>query len=110
MEQHGHRQGDLPGDAHQQGARHEAQVVGPHEAGGARQRDGETGSEHDHRGVGEGHHPVHGEEGDLHGEGDHRVRLDEVIIAMREVGEDMHLKYKETSIGGLATSVATPAC
>lgn len=48
----------------------------------------------------------------LKGEGDHKVRLDQVIKAMREVGIDMHAKYKETSVGGLAISVpvSIPEC
>ena len=33
------------------------------------------------------------------------VSLDRVIRTMRKTGEDMHLRYKETSRGGLATNV-----
>lgn len=44
----------------------------------------------------------------LHGDGTHRVHLDQAIEAMRQTGLDMHAKYKETSTGGLAVSV--PAC
>lgn len=38
-------------------------------------------------------------------QGQNRVRLDEVIAAMRQTGEDMLSKYKETSEGGLAIHV-----
>ena len=31
--------------------------------------------------------------------------LGRVIRAMRKTSEDMHLRYKETSLGGLATNV-----
>lgn len=34
-----------------------------------------------------------------------RVRLDEVMDAMNEITSDMHMKYKETSLGGLAKAV-----
>ena len=37
------------------------------------------------------------------------VSLDAVIATMRETGKDMNAKYRETSLGGLATQV-TPAC
>jgi L-serine dehydratase len=40
----------------------------------------------------------------LHGDGSHRVSLDQVIATMRRTGADMHAKYKETSLGGLAVS------
>ncbi len=46
----------------------------------------------------------------LHGDGEHIVSLDQVIHTMRETGKDMMAKYKETSEGGLATSVALPEC
>jgi len=48
----------------------------------------------------------------LRGDGIHRVSLDEVIATMRATGADMHTKYKETAMGGLAinVSVATPEC
>ncbi len=48
----------------------------------------------------------------MHGDGDHRVSLDEVIKAMRHTGEDMKSIYKETSEGGLAAhvSVAIAEC
>lgn len=35
----------------------------------------------------------------------HRVGLDAAILAMKETGQDMNSKYKETSLGGLATVV-----
>ncbi|MFG1495396.1 L-serine ammonia-lyase [Saccharospirillum sp. HFRX-1] len=37
--------------------------------------------------------------------GDHRVSLDQVIETMRQTGEDMTAKYKETALGGLAVNV-----
>ncbi len=40
----------------------------------------------------------------LKGDGTHRVSLDQVIVAMRQTGADMHHKYKETSQGGLAVA------
>ena len=48
----------------------------------------------------------------MHGEGDNRVSLDQVIAAMRQTGEDMQSKYKETSEGGLALFVPVnlPEC
>ncbi|MCF7853115.1 MAG: L-serine ammonia-lyase [Simkaniaceae bacterium] len=48
----------------------------------------------------------------LRGSGKYRVSLDEVIGSMREIGNDMHAKYKETSTGGLATNVPlnVPEC
>jgi L-serine dehydratase len=36
-------------------------------------------------------------------EGEHKVSLDQVIKAMYETGKDMQSRYKETSLGGLAT-------
>lgn len=44
--------------------------------------------------------------------GENRVSLDQCIAAMRQIGEDMHSKYKETSEGGLALHVPTslPQC
>lgn len=44
----------------------------------------------------------------LYGEGRPRVKLDQVIKTMRQVGIDMHPRYKETSKGGLAVNV--PVC
>lgn len=41
----------------------------------------------------------------LWGEGRHQVSLDTVIETMRQTGEDMLTKYKETSRGGLAVNV-----
>jgi L-serine dehydratase len=44
----------------------------------------------------------------LRGDGVHHVSLDQVIETMRQTGADMHVKYKETSRGGLAVNV--PQC
>ncbi|WP_170348290.1 L-serine ammonia-lyase [Ruegeria atlantica] len=44
----------------------------------------------------------------LRGDGKHFVPLDSVIETMRQTGHDMHEKYKETSLGGLAVNV--PNC
>jgi len=41
----------------------------------------------------------------LRGDGRHTVSLDAVIETMRQTGEDMHSKYKETSLGGLAVNI-----
>jgi L-serine dehydratase len=41
----------------------------------------------------------------LRGDGKHLVSLDAVIETMRQTGEDMRSKYKETSLGGLAVNV-----
>ena len=41
----------------------------------------------------------------LRGDGSHIVSLDSVIRTMRETGQDMKAKYKETSRGGLAVNV-----
>ena len=40
----------------------------------------------------------------LHGDGQHRISLDSVIVTMRQTGADMQSKYKETSLGGLAVN------
>jgi len=40
----------------------------------------------------------------LHGDGTHKVSLDQVIATMRQTGADMQSKYKETSLGGLAVN------
>jgi L-serine dehydratase len=40
-----------------------------------------------------------------HGDGRHKVTLDQAIKTMRETGADMKIKYKETSRGGLAVNV-----
>ncbi len=42
--------------------------------------------------------------------GYHVVNLDKVIWVMAETGKDMSRKYKETSEGGLALSLAKPSC
>ena len=44
----------------------------------------------------------------LRGDGTHLVSLDACIETMRQTGHDMHEKYKETSLGGLAVNV--PNC
>lgn len=44
----------------------------------------------------------------LHGDGTHRVSLDQVIATMLQTGRDMQSIYKETSLGGLAVNV--PEC
>ncbi|MGB4827944.1 MAG: L-serine ammonia-lyase, partial [Paracoccaceae bacterium] len=44
----------------------------------------------------------------LRGDGQHLVSLDACIETMRQTGQDMHEKYKETSLGGLAVNV--PNC
>jgi L-serine dehydratase len=41
----------------------------------------------------------------LRGDGTHVVSLDAVIETMRQTGQDMRSKYKETSLGGLAVNV-----
>ncbi|MFP5435742.1 MAG: L-serine ammonia-lyase, iron-sulfur-dependent, subunit alpha, partial [Alphaproteobacteria bacterium] len=41
----------------------------------------------------------------LQGDGHHIVSLDAVIETMRQTGEDMASRYKETSLGGLAVNV-----
>ncbi len=43
----------------------------------------------------------------LKGDGTHFVSLDQVIETMRQTGADMQVKYKETSLGGLAVHVIT---
>jgi L-serine dehydratase len=43
-------------------------------------------------------------------EGEHKVSLDDVIKTMYEVGCNMHSMYKETSRGGLATTVNIVEC
>jgi L-serine dehydratase len=42
----------------------------------------------------------------LLGDGQHTVSLDKVIATMKRTGEDMSAIYKETSLGGLAVSLA----
>ena len=41
----------------------------------------------------------------VRGDGQHHVTLDSAIKTMRETGEDMKVKYKETARGGLALNV-----
>lgn len=41
----------------------------------------------------------------LRGDGSHFVCLDDALKTMRDTGFDMHDKYKETSLGGLAVNV-----
>jgi L-serine dehydratase len=41
----------------------------------------------------------------IHGDGSHKVTLDQVISTMRQTGKDMQTIYKETSEGGLAVNV-----
>ncbi|WP_018633355.1 L-serine ammonia-lyase [Neomegalonema perideroedes] len=44
----------------------------------------------------------------LRGDGSHFMPLDNCIRAMRETGEEMSVKFKETSLGGLAVNL--PGC
>ena len=44
----------------------------------------------------------------LRGDGSHYMPLDNCIQAMRQTGEEMSVKFKETSLGGLAVNV--PGC
>ena len=44
----------------------------------------------------------------LRGDGTHLVPLDACVETMRQTGEDMINKYKETSLGGLAVNI--PNC
>ncbi|GAB2532104.1 L-serine ammonia-lyase [Brachybacterium huguangmaarense] len=49
----------------------------------------------------------------LRGNGEHHVSLDQVIETMRVTGKDMHERYKETAMGGLAVTavpVSHPEC
>jgi L-serine dehydratase len=48
----------------------------------------------------------------LRGDGTHRVSLDQVILAMKQTGEEMKSSYKETSEAGLAVHVpvSVPEC
>jgi L-serine dehydratase len=41
----------------------------------------------------------------LQGDGTHKVSLDKVIRTMRQTGQDMSSKYKETARGGLAVNI-----
>lgn len=42
----------------------------------------------------------------LRRESDPKVSLDDVIKTMYQTGKDMHMKYKETSLGGLASTLS----
>ena len=44
----------------------------------------------------------------LRGDGSHFMPLDNCIAAMRQTGEEMSAKFKETSLGGLAVNL--PEC
>lgn len=35
-------------------------------------------------------------------DGDHYIKLDDVIVSLKETGKDLHSNYRETSLGGLA--------
>ena len=41
----------------------------------------------------------------FHGDGSHKVSLDEVIKTMMDTGRDMGKQYKETALGGLAVNI-----
>jgi L-serine dehydratase len=41
----------------------------------------------------------------LYGNGEHFMPLDKCIAAMKQTGEEMSLKFKETSLGGLAVTI-----
>ncbi len=41
----------------------------------------------------------------LHGSGKHFMSLDKCIAAMKQTGEEMSIKFKETSLGGLAVAI-----
>ena len=41
----------------------------------------------------------------MRGRGEHFMPLDACIAAMKQIGEEMSIKFKETSLGGLAVSV-----
>ena len=44
----------------------------------------------------------------LRGDGQHFMPLDNCIEAMRQTGLEMHSKFKETALGGLAVNI--PNC
>jgi L-serine dehydratase len=44
----------------------------------------------------------------INGDGEHVVPLDNCIETMRQTGADMDVRYKETSLAGLAVNL--PAC
>jgi len=41
----------------------------------------------------------------MHGTGEHFMSLDNCIAAMKQTGEEMSVKFKETSLGGLAVTI-----
>ena len=41
----------------------------------------------------------------MHGNGEHFMSLDKCIAAMKQTGEEMSTKFKETSLGGLAVTI-----
>lgn len=41
----------------------------------------------------------------MHGTGEHFMSLDKCIAAMKQTGEEMSVKFKETSLGGLAVTI-----
>jgi L-serine deaminase len=41
----------------------------------------------------------------MHGQGDHKVSLDQVIRTIYETGRDKQARYNETSLAGLAVNV-----
>ena len=43
----------------------------------------------------------------LLGDGTHRVSFDQCVLSLKQIGEDMSTKYKETSTGGLAVNVTS---
>ena len=43
----------------------------------------------------------------LYGDGQHRVSFDQCVKSLKQIGADMSLKYKETSLGGLAVNVTS---
>lgn len=46
----------------------------------------------------------------LNGSGMHHVPFDTVVLTMKRTGMDMRMEYKETSLGGLALSLAQAMC
>ncbi len=46
----------------------------------------------------------------LNGSGTHHVPFDTVVLTMKRTGMDMRMEYKETSLGGLALSLAQAMC
>ena len=43
----------------------------------------------------------------LHGDGIHRVSFDQCVELLKQIGDDMSTKYKETSLGWLAVNVTS---